>query len=106
NALDAVKGSMHPLVQLRAQVLAENPRFAVIEVADNGPGIAKTVRPRLFESFFTTKGDEQGTGLGLAVSRELARGAGGDLTLLEEATGWPEPAVTVFRLTLPVSQEL
>ena len=106
NALDAVKGSTHPLVQLRAQVLAENPRFAVIEVADNGPGVAKAVRPRLFESFFTTKGDEQGTGLGLAVSRELARGAGGDLTLLDEATGWPEPAVTVFRLMLPVSQEL
>ncbi|HVY38896.1 MAG TPA: ATP-binding protein [Polyangia bacterium] len=106
NALDAVKGSTHPLVQLRALVLAENPRFAVIEVADNGPGVAKAVRPRLFESFFTTKGDEQGTGLGLAVSRELARGAGGELTLLEEATGWPEPAVTVFRLTLPVSQEL
>ena len=84
-------------------MLAENPRFAVVEVADNGPGIAKTVRPRLFESFFTTKGDEQGTGLGLAVSRELARGAGGDLTLLDEAVGWPEPAITVFRLTLPVS---
>ena len=106
NALDAVKGSTHPLVQLRAQVLAENPRFAVVEVADNGMGIAKAVRPRLFESFFTTKGDEQGTGLGLAVSRELARAAGGDLTLADEAAGWPEPANTVFRLTLPVSQEL
>ncbi len=106
NALDAVKGSTNPLVQLRAQVLAENPRFAVVEIADNGLGIAKAVRPRLFESFFTTKGDEQGTGLGLAVSRELARAAGGDLTLLDEAAGWPEPASTVFRLTLPVSQEL
>ncbi len=106
NALDAVKGSAQPLVQVRAQVQPENPRFAIIEVADNGLGIAKTLRPRLFESFFTTKGDEQGTGLGLAVSRELARGAGGDLALLDEAAGWPEPANTVFRLTLPVSQEL
>jgi len=106
NALDAVKGSTPPLVQVRGQLQAENPRFAVIEVADNGPGIAKAVRPRLFESFFTTKGDEQGTGLGLAVSRELARGAGGELVLLEDAAGWPEPANTVFRLTLPVSQEL
>ncbi len=106
NALDAVKGSAQPLVQVRAQVLAENPRFAIVEVADNGLGIAKTLRPRLFESFFTTKGDEQGTGLGLAVSRELARGAGGELALLDDATGWPEPANTIFRLTLPVSQEL
>ena len=111
NALDAVKGGTQPLVQVRAQVLAENPRFAIVEVADNGPGIAKAVRPRLFESFFTTKGDEQGTGLGLAVSREIARGAGGDLSLQESpeddgSSGWPEPATTVFRLTLPVSQGL
>jgi len=106
NALDAVTGAPRPTVQVRARVLAENPRFAVIEVADNGGGIAKTVRDRLFESFFTTKGEEQGTGLGLAVSRELARSAGGDLALLDDPGAWNEPAVTVFRLTLPVSQEL
>jgi C4-dicarboxylate-specific signal transduction histidine kinase len=106
NALDAVSGTPGPIVQLRARVVAENPRFAAIEVADNGPGIAKAIRARLFESFFTTKGEEQGTGLGLAVSREIARGAGGDLALLEEPGSWNEPAVTVFRLTLPVSQEL
>ena len=106
NALDAVSGAPAPIVQVRARVMAENPRFACIEVADNGPGIAKALRPRLFESFFTTKGDEQGTGLGLAVSREIARGAGGDLVLADEAGSWNEPVVTVFRLTLPVSQEL
>ena len=106
NALDAVSGSPGPIVQVRARVMAENPRFASIEVADNGPGIAKALRARLFESFFTTKGDEQGTGLGLAVSREIARGAGGDLALADEAGSWNEPVVTVFRLTLPVSQEL
>jgi len=106
NALDAVSGTPGPIVQLRARVVAENPRFAAIEVADNGPGIAKAIRARLFETFFSTKGEEQGTGLGLAVSREIARGAGGDLALLEDPGSWNEPAVTVFRLTLPVSQEL
>src|SRR3954451_24236333 len=106
NALDAVSGSPAPIVQVRARVMAENPRFASIEVADNGLGIAKALRARLFESFFTTKGDEQGTGLGLAVSREIARTSGGDLELLEDPGAWSEPAVTVFRLTLPVSQEL
>jgi signal transduction histidine kinase len=93
-------------VQVRAAVAPENPRFAIVEVADNGVGIAKAVRSRLFESFFTTKGEEQGTGLGLAVSREIARSAGGELALLEEPGSWNEPAVTVFRLTIPVSQEL
>ncbi len=106
NALDAVAGAAKPIVQIRARVVPENPRFAAVEVADNGSGIAKAVRHRLFESFFTTKGEEQGTGLGLAISREIARGAGGDLTLLDEVGGWNEPAVTVFRLTLPVCQEL
>jgi C4-dicarboxylate-specific signal transduction histidine kinase len=106
NALDAITGGAHPVVQVRARVLAENPRFAIVEVADNGSGIAKTVRNRLFESFFTTKGEEQGTGLGLAVSREIARTSGGDLELLEDPGTWSEPAATVFRLTLPVSQEL
>jgi C4-dicarboxylate-specific signal transduction histidine kinase len=106
NALDAVSGSPAPILQVRARVMAENPRFASIEVADNGLGIAKALRARLFESFFTTKGDEQGTGLGLAVSREIARGAGGELALADDPGSWNEPVVTVFRLTLPVSQEL
>jgi C4-dicarboxylate-specific signal transduction histidine kinase len=106
NALDAVAGAPQPLVQVRARVLPENPRFALVEVADNGAGVAKAVRARLFESFFTTKGEEQGTGLGLAVSREVARSSGGDLVLLDDPGVWNEPAVTVFRLTLPVSQGL
>ncbi len=106
NALDAVAGGPQPLVQVRARVLPETPRFAVVEVADNGAGVAKAVRDRLFESFFTTKGEEQGTGLGLAVSREVARSSGGDLVLLDDPGVWNERAVTVFRLTLPVSQGL
>jgi C4-dicarboxylate-specific signal transduction histidine kinase len=106
NALDAVAGVPEPVIQVRARVVAANPRFAGIEVADNGSGVAKAVRGRLFESFFTTKGEEQGTGLGLAVSREIARSMGGELELLDEPGTWNEPAVTVFRLTLPVSQEL
>ncbi|HTA20850.1 MAG TPA: ATP-binding protein, partial [Polyangia bacterium] len=59
-----------------------------------------------FETFFTTKGEEQGTGLGLAVSREIARSMGGELVLLDDPGRWNEAVVTVFRLTLPVSQEL
>jgi two-component system, NtrC family, C4-dicarboxylate transport sensor histidine kinase DctB len=105
NALDAVAGIPSPLIQVRAQRVAHDPRFAEIEVADNGSGVAKAVRSKLFESFFTTKGEEQGTGLGLAVSREIARSMGGELCLLEQPGQWREPAVTVFRLTLPVSQE-
>jgi two-component system C4-dicarboxylate transport sensor histidine kinase DctB len=107
NALDAVASVPSPVIQVRARALAARPGLVAIDVADNGGGVAKAVRGRLFETFFTTKGEEQGTGLGLAVSREIARSMGGDLELLDEPGGdWAEPALTVFRLTLPVLQEL
>ena len=106
NALDAVAAVPGPLIQVRAQIVESDPRFVAVEVADNGSGVAKAVRARLFETFFTTKGEEQGTGLGLAVSREIARSMGGDLVLLDDPGRWNEAVVTVFRLTLPVSQEL
>jgi signal transduction histidine kinase len=80
-------------------------RFVEISVADTGHGVPRTARERLFDNFFTTKGEEAGTGLGLAVSREIARGAGGDLELLEASGTWAEAAVTVFQLTLPAAAD-
>jgi len=102
NALDAVAGRPGPLVQVRAQAATTPAGEAVVEilVADNGSGVPRSVRERLFVDFFTTKGHEEGTGLGLAVSRELARAAGGDLVLLESPGSWNEPATTVFKATL------
>ena len=51
--------------------------YAVIAVSDTGSGIAPEVLPRLFERFFTTKGDSNGNGLGLATSEGIIREAGG-----------------------------
>ncbi|PTT72765.1 PAS domain-containing sensor histidine kinase, partial [Pseudomonas sp. HMWF007] len=44
-------------------------QLAVLEVRDNGPGVALDQQAHLFEPFFTTS--SQGTGLGLYLSREL-----------------------------------
>jgi PAS domain S-box-containing protein len=68
-----------------------------LRVADQGPGVADEHRERLFEPYFTTKADGQGTGLGLAVSRSIARDHGGDLVIESSAQG------ASFRLSLPQS---
>jgi two-component system NtrC family sensor kinase len=68
-----------------------------LRVADQGPGVAEENRERLFEPYFTTKPEGQGTGLGLAVSRSIARDHGGDLVLER-----PEQGAS-FRLSLPLS---
>jgi signal transduction histidine kinase len=51
--------------------------IAKIEITDEGPGLDPDQQEHLFEPFYTTK--TAGTGLGLAVSRELMRSQGGDV---------------------------
>lgn len=63
-----------------------------VDVIDNGPGLPASVKESLFRPFATTKA--KGHGLGLALSRNLALKAGGDLTALSPPSG------AAFRLTL------
>jgi two-component system NtrC family sensor kinase len=71
-----------------------------LRVRDNGPGIEPALRERIFEPFFTTKSEGVGTGLGLAVSRSIARDHGGELTLQDDGGDG-----ACFCLQLPVSGE-
>ena len=71
---------------------------AWVRVADNGPGVERAAQSRIFDAFFTTKAEGMGTGMGLSVSRDLAREHGGDLQLEAD-----EPTVgAAFCLSLPV----
>jgi PAS domain S-box-containing protein len=60
---------------------------AVVEVADNGPGVPVELRDRVFDPFFTTKPVGEGTGLGLFVTRNLVEALGGTITLDEAQAG-------------------
>jgi signal transduction histidine kinase len=69
-----------------------------VDVRDSGPGLAQAARVQIFEPFFTTKAG--GTGLGLAVSRAIARANGGDIAV-RETTG----RGAIFTLSLPRAME-
>ena len=58
---------------------------SVLEIADDGPGVALDAVQKLFEPFFTTAAG--GTGLGLYIARELCEANGAELEYSPQATG-------------------
>jgi signal transduction histidine kinase len=88
NAIDA--SSNGSAVSLHLQ---QNSGSVWVRVADRGPGLTPEQEQHLFEPFYTTK--PNGHGLGLAVSRELARNMHGDLLYEPKAS---EGAIFVLRL--------
>jgi two-component system, NtrC family, sensor kinase len=74
------------------------PGSIVLEVVDNGEGIAKEDVAKLFQPFFTTKEEGKGVGLGLAVVYGIVQAHGGEI----EVDSTPGAGAT-FRVVLPVS---
>ena len=70
---------------------------AVIELADNGPGVPPADRERIFDPFFTSRRESGGTGLGLPIARALVQGCGGSLELEDSMAG------ARFVVTLPLA---
>jgi len=100
NASDVLMegGKIHVAVGVETSYSASHDgadKMAVIEVADNGPGIPTAIRGRVFDPFFTTK--KEGTGLGLSISQKILRDHGGIITLSSvEGKG------TSFQVRLPL----
>jgi signal transduction histidine kinase len=66
-----------------------------VSVADNGPGVAESIRARLFHPF-VSYGKENGTGLGLAVVQKIVQDHGGEIHVERTPQG-----MTIFRIVLP-----
>jgi two-component system C4-dicarboxylate transport sensor histidine kinase DctB len=90
NALDALRATPYPRIEIHHAASAGN---AQLSVRDNGPGLDPAIRTMLFMPFATSK--ENGLGLGLVISSEIARELGGDLELTPSEEG------ACFTLTLP-----
>jgi signal transduction histidine kinase len=58
-----------------------------LRVVDDGPGISAGNRERIFDPFFTTRRESGGTGMGLSIVRNLLRAHGGDIRLVDAASG-------------------
>lgn len=70
-----------------------------IYIEDTGVGIPPENQSRLFESQFTTKSPEEGTGLGLGISRRFVRGYGGEIEFVSSVAH----EKTVFRISIPLT---
>lgn len=93
NAVEAA--SKEKAVEIEAS-LAQKDRFIVIEIQDNGEGIAEEAREKLFTPFFSTKSG--GTGLGLYIVREIMDAHRGEIELRNRPTG----KGAIARLSLPL----
>jgi len=98
NSIDAIRDDhrvVKPAPSLEVTLRFHTyPRQFVVEVTDNGPGIAPNAQPRVFDLFFSTKG-AGGSGLGLALCRKYVVAHGGSMTFQTSHEG------TTFRVALP-----
>ncbi len=85
NAIDSMLRARVDTPQLCVHVLATNPNYVDLCFDDNGGGLPGGAAEHLFDAFVTTKGS--GTGLGLMVSRLLARQFGADIEMIRLEIG-------------------
>ncbi len=83
------------------EIVLNGRLWAGLSIGDTGTGIPGELKSRIFESFFSTKDYDKGTGLGLAVSMRIVKEHGGDISFSNRDEGG-----AVFRIVLPSDQNL
>ena len=90
--LNAIDAAPERDPKLRISVRRSGAMIA-IAIADNGPGVPPELRDRLFLPLASAKVERGGAGLGLPISRALARASGGDLVAGDGPLGGAEFAL-------------
>lgn len=93
NAFQAITGDGTITLELKRQ-----DQSAVLRITDTGSGMDAETQAKIYDPFFTTKGEKEGTGLGLSVVKKLVQRMGGSLTCESELGSG-----TVFTLRFPLS---
>jgi signal transduction histidine kinase len=99
NLIDNAIGAMGGKGELRVRTYRQDD-CVVVEIADNGPGIAPDVKQHIFEPFFTTKGVGEGTGLGLDTVQRIVKKHRGNVEVTSK------PGDTRFQVWLPLANGL
>ncbi|MEQ9549697.1 MAG: ATP-binding protein [Coleofasciculus sp. G3-WIS-01] len=109
NAIDALNekiekvgngsGSWQPQIEISTHLLPEKERdWVLVQISDNGTGIAPNIQQRIFETFFTTKPVGKGTGLGLAITHQIVTEKHDGKLLMHSQLG----KGTTFEILLPL----
>jgi signal transduction histidine kinase len=91
NAIQATRGTPDP-EPITVDVTSED-RYAVLRIADRGPGLPANLRGALFQPFVTGRAD--GVGLGLALAHRIVQLHGGRLDLSDRPDGGAQATVEV-----------
>ncbi|MEA2103121.1 MAG: ATP-binding protein, partial [Candidatus Cloacimonadota bacterium] len=94
NAFDAISDNPEGKITVQTEKIDED-NFAV-KISDDGTGIDEESIPKLFDTFFSTKG-AKGTGLGLAVTKKIISEHKGNISVVSE-----KGVGTTFSITLPI----
>lgn len=98
NSFDALESKEDAAREIKLRASQSTDTMVLISVADNGPGIAPERLPHLFEPFFTNK--LNGTGVGLAISRDIIEAHGGKIWAENNPDGGAK-----FQFTVPVARK-
>ena len=73
--------------------------FVSVEIEDSGSGISAENEDRIFEPYFSTKNKDEGTGLGLNITKRIVEEQGGSISFVSI------PGQTIFKVVLPITRE-